>query len=191
MKREEIKSIFADATDEQLKAVMDLHGASVERHKARITTLEGELEGKKKDFDTLSTKFNVLKESNASADDYKAKFEDLQKEIKEKEEKAEADRKAKEKADEISGRFDQVVGERKFSHEAIKADYLRKFTEALDNKDYQGKSDADILHDLTKDDSAAFAGVTAFHLEGGSNKGTGSEIDDAQVRAVMGLPPIK
>ena len=191
MKREEIKSIFADATDEQLKAVMDLHGASVERHKARITTLEGELEGKNQDIEKLSKEFNTLKESNASADDYKAKFEDLQKEIKEKEEKAEADRKAKEKADEIAGRFDQVVGERKFSHEAIKADYLRKFTEALDNKDYQGKSDADILHDLTKDDGAAFAGVTAFHLEGGSNKGTGNEIDDAQVRAVMGLPPIK
>ena len=31
MRREEIKSIFADATDEQLKAVMDLNGADVER----------------------------------------------------------------------------------------------------------------------------------------------------------------
>ena len=33
MKREEIKSIFADATDEQLKAVMDLNGADVEKAK--------------------------------------------------------------------------------------------------------------------------------------------------------------
>ena len=31
MKREEIKSIFADATDEQLKTVMDLNGADVEK----------------------------------------------------------------------------------------------------------------------------------------------------------------
>ena len=36
MKREEIKAIFADATDEQLKAVMDLNGADVEKAKLSI-----------------------------------------------------------------------------------------------------------------------------------------------------------
>lgn len=47
------------------------------------------------------------------------------------------------------------------------------FGETLDNKDYQGKSDTEIFHALTKDDAAAFENVTAFHLEGGANKGFG------------------
>ena len=88
MKREEIKAIFADATDEQLKAVMDLNGADVEKVKGKITSLEAELEEKKQSFDSLTSEFNALKESNATADDYKAKFENLQNEIREKEAKA-------------------------------------------------------------------------------------------------------
>ena len=39
MKREEIKAIFADATAEQLKAVMDLNGADVEKAKRALKVL--------------------------------------------------------------------------------------------------------------------------------------------------------
>ena len=78
MKREEIKSIFADATDEQLKAVMDLNGADVEKVKSKVTALETELKEKKSDFDKLNTEFEALKTANASGEDWKAKFEALQ-----------------------------------------------------------------------------------------------------------------
>ena len=47
MKREEIKTIFPDATDEQLKAVMDLNGADVEKVKGKVTALEAEIKEKK------------------------------------------------------------------------------------------------------------------------------------------------
>ena len=56
MKREEIKAIFADATDEQLKAVMDLNGADVEKAKSKVTALEVEIKEKKADFDTTIRK---------------------------------------------------------------------------------------------------------------------------------------
>ena len=59
MRREEIKSIFADATDEQLKAVMDLNGADVEKAKSKVTALETELKEKKADFDKLNTEFEA------------------------------------------------------------------------------------------------------------------------------------
>lgn len=170
MKREEIKTIFPEATDEQLKAVMDLNGADVEKVKGKVTALEAEIKEKKEALDNLSTEFNALKESNATAEDYKAKFEALQNENAEKEKKAEADRVAKEKAERIASRFNTVVGEKKFSHDAIKEAYLKKFTEALESKDFEGKSDNDILHELTKDDSAAFTGVTAVKLAGGTQK---------------------
>lgn len=139
----------------------------------------------------LTNEAEELKTKGADAEAWRDKFEKLQKDIKEKDEQAEADRKAKEKADGIAARFETVVGEKKFSHDAVRADYLKKFGEALDNTDYQGKSDAEIFHALTKDDAAAFENVMAYHLEGPTNKGFGAEIDDAQARAVMGLPSVK
>ena len=92
MKREEIKAIFADATDEQLKAVMDLNGADVEKAKAKATAFENELKEKKAEFDKLNSEFEALKTSNASGEDWKAKFEALQDENVAKEMQAEADR---------------------------------------------------------------------------------------------------
>ncbi len=52
MKREEIKAIFAEATDEQLKKIMDLNSSDVEREKGKLTALEAELKGKKQAFET-------------------------------------------------------------------------------------------------------------------------------------------
>ncbi len=163
----------------------------IESDKAKVTELENKLSEKESSLNSLTEEIEKLKNDNASAEDFKTKFEALQREIKEKEDKAEADRKAKEKADGIENRFNAVVGDKKFNHDAIRADYLKKFGEALESKDFEGKSDADILHALTKDDAAAFEGVTTFTLAGGAGKGIGTEIDDAQARAVMGLPPIK
>jgi predicted RNase H-like nuclease (RuvC/YqgF family) len=167
MKREEIKSIFADATDEQLKAVMDLNGADVEKVKSKVTALETELKEKKADFDKLNTEFETLKTANASGEDWKAKFEALQAENVAKEKQAEADRILAEKNADIEKRFAECVGDKKFLHDAIKAHYLTKFGEALENKEFAGKSDEEILQQITKDDGTCFQNVTAIHLEGG------------------------
>ena len=187
MKREEIKAIFENATDDQLDKIMALNGADIEKGKGKITALENELKEKKEAFENLNNEMETLKSNNATAEDYKAKFEQLQTEIAEKEKQAEADRLAKEKADLIESRFAAVVGDKKFNHEAIKADYLRKFGEALDNKDFTGKSDSEIFHELTKDDSAAFQNVTAVHLEGGQQHGNNDEIDTARIKSIMGI----
>lgn len=174
MKREEIKSIFADATDEQLKAVMDLNGADVEKVKSKVTALETELKEKKADFDKLNTEFEALKTANASGEDWKAKFEALQAENVAKEKQAEADRILAEKTENINKRFDAVVGEKKFSHNAIKADYLKKFGEALELEENKSLSDEQVFHNLIKDDKNAFEGVTAVKLAGGRPTGTGN-----------------
>ena len=167
MKREEIKAIFADATDEQLKAIMDLNGSDVEKAKSKVTALEAELKEKKADFDKLNTEFEALKTANASGEDWKTKFEALQAENEAKAKQAEADRILAEKAEALNKRFDAVVGDKKFNHDAIKADYLKKFGEALELDENKSKSDADIFHELTKDDASAFTGVQAVKLAGG------------------------
>lgn len=167
--QEILKQLFGDAvTEEALKTFNAELGkkfvakTDFNSKLEKIKTLEG-------DKKALEDKITQIAEDSKNSEDYKEKFENLQKEIKEKEEKAEADRKAQEKVDNIKGRFDTAVGDKKFSHDAIRESYLKKFSEALDDKDYQGKSDADILHSLIKDDAAAFEGVRAFHLEGGTN----------------------
>jgi hypothetical protein len=191
MKREEVKSIFPDATDEQLKQIMDLNGADVEKAKSKVTALETELKEKKADFDKLNNEFGALKTANASGEDWKAKFEALQAENVAKEKKAEAERILAEKTADIEKRFAGCVGEKTFAHEAIKADYLKKFSEALESEEYKGKGDADIFHALTKDDATAFKGVTAVNLGGGRPQGASVNIDDAKARAIMGLPEKK
>jgi chromosome segregation ATPase len=187
MKREEIKAIFADATDDQLKAVMDLNGADVEKAKAKVTALEAEVNEKKKAIESLNTEFEALKSSNATAEDYKAKYEAIVAENAAKAAKAEADRVARERAESINNRFNAVIGDKKFTHDAIRDAYAKKFEDALSSKDFEGKSDADIFHELTKDDSTAFAGVSVTRLRGGANKPIG-ELNESKIRAVMGLP---
>lgn len=171
MKREEVKQIFPEATDEQLKAVMDLNGTDVEKVKSKVTALEADLKEKKENFDKLNTEFETLKTANASGEDWKAKFEALQADNLAKEKQAEADRILKEKTESINNRFNAVLGEKKFNHDAIRDVYLKKFGDALESKEYEGKSDADIFHDLTKDDATAFVGVTAVSLGGGTPQG--------------------
>ena len=175
MKREEVKAIFPEATDEQLKQIMDLNGTDVEKVKSKATALEAELKDKKADFDKLNTEFEALKTANASGEDWKAKFEALQAENVAKEKQAEADRILAEKNADIEKRFAECVGDKKFSHDANKADYIKKFGDALESEEYKGKGDADIFHALTKDDATAFTGVTAVKLQGGTPQGVGGK----------------
>ena len=188
MKREEIKAIFPDITDEQLDKVMALHGAEIEKTKAKVTALETELKEKKEAFDNLNTEFETLKTSNASGEEFQKKYEALKADIDAKEKQAEADRILKEKQDGILKRFDAVMNGKEFNHDAIKAEYLKRFSEAIELDENKAKSDADVFHELTKDDASAFKGVTAIRLAGGTDRGAGRTVDDATARAVMGLP---
>lgn len=180
MKREEIKSIFPDATDEQLKAIMDLNGGEVEKNKK----LEAELKAKNEQFEALNKEFEALKTANADGEEWKAKFEALQAENAEKAKQAEADRILREKTESIHKRFETAVGEKKFSHNAIRESYLKKFGEALESADYQGKSDTEIFHELTKDDGDAFKGATIVKLAGGKPSSGKQYTNKADIMAI-------
>lgn len=175
MKREEIKAIFPEATDEQLKSVMDLNGADVEKIKSKVTALEAELKEEKSDKEKINTEFEKLKAANTSGEDWKAKFEALQAENEAKEAKAKAEKILAEKNADYEKRFAECIGDKKFSHEAIKADYFKKFVDAIESGEYTGKGDDIVFHALTKDDATAFTGVTAIKLAGGNPQSVGSE----------------
>ena len=92
-----------------------------------------------------------LKKSAEGNEDFKKKFEDLEQRIAG--EKAAAEKKAKEEAEEAeySNRFKTVVGEQKWRDELTEKAVYAEFKTALQDEANKGKGDKDILETLTKD----------------------------------------
>lgn len=193
MKREDVSKIFEGATDEQITAILNINSADIGKAKAGYEDLKKELTTAKLSLTDMTGELQTLKDSNANAEDWEKKFNGLQTEIAEKEAAAKADREKAEREAEIKSRYNAVCVDKdgkplEFAHEAIRAEYLKKFGEILSdtgNAAYKGKSDAEIFHALTKDDAAAFKGVQAKVDLRGANQIVGDDL--AQARAVMGL----
>ena len=175
VEKEVAEKIFAERSKE------------IEADKAKREKLETELKESKESLENLTTEIDTLKTSGKNADEIQAKLDALIAEREAEKTKAEADRIMKEKQDNINNRFNAVLGEKKFSHDAIREAYLKKFGDALENTDYQGKSDTEIFHDLTKDDATAFTGVTAVKLQGGRPIGTSKYSSREEIMAIKDM----
>ena len=129
------------------------------------------LKGEKKNLENEVARLNENANGN---EDVKKELEALKAKIDADAKQAEADRISREKAESDERLFNEAVGEKKFSHDAIKSHYFNLFRQDLAKEENKGKSAVDILHNLTKDDAAAFKGVTAVKLAGGRPTGTGN-----------------
>ena len=191
MKREDIKKIFPDATEEQLKGLLDINTADIGKAKGELEAVKADLEKANGTLKEYETTIADMKKSAEGNEDFKKKFEELEQRIAD--EKAEAEKKAKEEAEEAeySNRFKTVVGEQKWRDELTEKAVYAEFKTALQDEANKGKGDKDILAALTQDKEYFAkdpARVPAF------SRGTGfagGEVDDAAVRAVMGLSPKK
>ena len=191
MKREDIKKIFPDATEEQLKGLLDINTADIGKAKGELEAVKANLEKANGTLKEYETTIADLKKSAEGNEDFKKKFEDLEQRIAD--EKAEAEKKAKEEAEEAeySNRFKTVVGEQKWRDALTEKAVYAEFKTALQDEANKGKGDKDILAALTQDKEYFAkdpARVPAF------SRGTGfagGEVDDAAVRAAMGLSPKK
>ncbi|MFI3168462.1 MAG: hypothetical protein R3Y06_00765 [Faecalibacterium sp.] len=77
MKREDIIKQFPDATQEQVTALLNINSADIGNSKKEAEKYKGERDTLQTKIGTLNTEMQGLKDANASADDYKAKFETL------------------------------------------------------------------------------------------------------------------
>ena len=130
------------------------------------------LKGEKK---TLEDEVSKLNENANGNEDVKKELEALKAKIDADAKQAEADRISREKAESDERLFNEAVGEKKFSHDAVKSHYFNLFRQDLAKEENKGKSAVDILHNLTKDDATAFTGVTAVKLQGGTPQGVGGK----------------
>ena len=191
MKREDIKKIFPDATEEQLKGLLDINTADIGKAKGEFEAVKADLEKANGTLKEYETTIADLKKSAECNEDFKKKFEELEQRIAD--EKAEAEKKAKAEAEEAeySNRFKTVVGEQKWRDALTEKAVYAEFKTALQDEANKGKGDKDILAALTQDKEYFAkdpARVPAF------SRGTGfagGEVDDAAVRAAMGLSPKK
>lgn len=129
------------------------------------------LKGEKKNLEDEVARLNENANGN---EDVKKELEALKAKIDADAKQAEADRISREKAESDERLFNEAVGEKKFSHDAIKSHYFNLFRQDLAKEENKGKSAVDILHNLTKDDKNAFESVTAVKLAGGRPTGTGN-----------------
>ena len=184
MKREDIKKFFPDATEEQLKGLLDINTADIGKAKGELEAVKADLEKANGTLREYETTIADMKKSAEGNEDFKKKFEDLEQRIAD--EKAAAEKKA-----EYSNRFKTVVGEQKWRDALTEKAVYAEFKTALQDEANKGKGDKDILAALTQDKEYFAkdpARVPAF------SRGTGfagGEVDDAAVRAAMGLSPKK
>ena len=160
VEKEVAEKIFAERSKE------------IEADKAKREAVETKLKEAEKSLENLTTEIDTLKTSGKNAEEIQAKLDALIAEREAERTKAEADRLAKEKADNVLSRFNAV--KKKFKHNDIEQAYLKRFSDAIESKDFEGKSDTEIYHELTKDDDC-HEGVKAVHLAGGTPSGVGGK----------------
>ena len=177
MKREDVSKIFEGATEEQINSILDINSADIGKAKG--------------DYDALKKSLEVteLESANGDAAKYKKDLEALQKQIAD--EKAEAERKAAEEAaeTECKSRFDSAVGEKKWRDELTGNAVYGMFKTSLADEANKGKSDKEILEMITQDKNYYENPNKPGDMQGMGFGG--GELSDNDVRAVMGLPPLK
>ena len=151
MKREDIKKFFPDATEEQLKGLLDINTADIGKAKGELEAVKADLEKANGTLREYETTIADMKKSAEGNEDFKKKFEELEQRIAD--EKAEAEKKAKAEAEEAeySNRFKTVVGEQKWRDALTEKAVYAEFKTALQDEANKGKGDKDILETLTKD----------------------------------------
>ena len=94
MKREDIKKFFPDATEEQLKGLLDINTADIGKAKGELEAVKADLEKANGTLREYETTIADMKKSAEGNEDFKKKFEELEQRIAD--EKAEAEKKAAE-----------------------------------------------------------------------------------------------
>lgn len=184
------KTEFEKVVIENYKTV-----AEVEKINDKLSEATQELKNSKETISQLTAEAEKLKTDGASAEEWKTKFENLQNEIEQKEAAAKTEREKAEREADIKARFNAVSIDKdgkplEWAHEAIRADYLKKFGEIIsdvDNAEYKGKSDSEILYSLRKDDATAIKTVTPeVNLKGAEPIG-GTDARTNTLMSAMGL----
>ena len=183
MTREDLRGIVEGITDEQLKKILDIHSADIGKAKNGQDALQAELEAAKVRSEEMEQEISLLKSGQCEADEMKIKIEELQKVI-DQSAQAEKQRLAE---NEFSRRFDEVSGGRAFVNELTRNGIYQEFKAQAQNEQNAKKSDAELYEGLISSRENLFAPSTGIPSIIGSAMGFGEDLNDGDVREIMGL----
>ncbi|WP_312072024.1 hypothetical protein [Anaerotignum propionicum] len=149
----------------------------------------------KDDFNTLNTTKKKLESDIVSlkadlenGDDFKGKFEALERQVKADKAAAEQATKEAKEHEEYQNRFNSAVGEQKWRDELTGNAVFSEFRKALADETNKGKGDKDILDLLVKDKNY-FDNPNKPTDMPGMGSVSMTDVEENQMRAIMGLAP--
>ena len=151
MRREDINRIFEGATDEQVKALLDINSADITK---ALGKQKGDGEKLQADLDAANAALADAKSTIANLEAAKGDADKLQKELDEykaADEKRKAEEKAAAERAELMERMDAVLGDKQFIHDRMRDIVAEDFKAALADKANRGKGDAEIFEAITRD----------------------------------------
>ena len=187
MTREDLRGFVEGITDEQLKRILDINSSDIGKAKSEVDDLKKNLEAAQNKVSEYEGEISTLKESLGDTEKMQQKIDFLQKTIDDR--KAEDDAVAAEKA--IKGRFDAACGEAEFLNDFTREGLFNEFKTALSDEKNASKSDAEIYKAITEGKDNLFMPEDGIPGVVSSTTGSGSAATDADVREIMGLPPLE
>ena len=183
MNREFLKNL--GVADDLIDKIMGEHGKDVQAEKDKVTKANSDLAERDKTIETYKTQVAELEKSAGSNADLAKQLKDLQDKIAE--EKRLADEKA---ADEqLTNTIKAALPQdKKFVNEYTEAAYISQIKAELGKTENKGKGISEIFAALTKDKADIFANPNQLGNMSGFGGAGASDVDDAKMRAIMGLP---
>lgn len=175
MTREQVKSIFGDATSEQIDKLLNIHSTDIGAAKAPISDLQAKL-------DTANADLTAAKNTISQLEASKGDVEKLQQQIdsyKAAEDQRKQEAEAAEARAAIESRFNAVANGKTFLHDMVRKGVLDDFEKALADKANIGRSDADVFGDLVKDKGYFKPENGGSENMGGANPNAGGTGDDS------------
>ena len=152
--------------------------------KGKLTDALSENKTLEANIKKLNDDITELKNSNASAEDYKTKFEELQKKI-------ENDQKAAKEAQadkELTEAITAVFGDKKFTSDYVRNGIIADMKTEIAKPENKGKGYAELFESLTKDKAGIFENPNSpANMTGMGN--VDPNVSEDAMRAVMGLAP--
>ena len=134
------------------KEIMKDYGTAIANEQNKTTQVQNALDTANTKIKTYETEITTLKESSKESDDWKSKFENLDKKIKEQEAE-----NARKKEDEIlTNNIISVFGDKKFTSDYVKNGLIADIKSELSKVENKGKGISEIFESLTKDKSGLF-----------------------------------
>lgn len=152
--------------------------------KAKFDKADTDLKTANQTITDMTAEMQKLKDSGAAAADWEKKFNDLQNEIADKEQKAKAEREDKELTDAITA----VFGDKKFTSDYVRNGIIADMKSEIAKPENKGKGYGELFDALTKDKEGIFASANpAGGKMSGMSGGSQEELTDDEIKAIMGI----